>query len=53
MQVMMHQEASVIVGETQDLVQDNNSELRDFLSNTVDTINTHRDRAGDVLNSLL
>jgi predicted outer membrane protein len=50
MQVLMHQEASVLVSNVRDYVND--PAMRDFLSSTVDAINKHRDHAGDVLNNL-
>jgi predicted outer membrane protein len=50
MQVSMHQEASVLVDSLRDFVDD--QDANDFLGNTVDTINDHRDHASDVLDDL-
>jgi predicted outer membrane protein len=50
MQVMMHQEAFVLVGALQDYVQD--GDFRQFLSDTQDTIEQHRKDAGRVLHGL-
>jgi predicted outer membrane protein len=50
MQVMMHQEAFVLVETLQDLVRDD--AFRSFLSDTQDAIESHREHAGDVLNDL-
>jgi predicted outer membrane protein len=51
MQVMMHQEAAVIVGAVRTYV-DTDDAFREFLSNTRDTIEEHRQHAGDVLDDL-
>jgi predicted outer membrane protein len=51
MQVMMHQEALVIVGSVRDLVP-SSGDFRDFLSDTRATIQEHRQHAGSVLRDL-
>jgi predicted outer membrane protein len=50
MQVMMHQEASVIVDNLRGYVQV--SRFDDFLSNTLDTIEQHRQHSIDLLRNL-
>jgi predicted outer membrane protein len=50
MQVSMHQEVSVLLDALRDDVSDSN--MNDFLSDTQDKVNEHRDHAGDVLNDL-
>jgi putative membrane protein len=49
MQVMMHQEAFVVVGGLRDLVV--NEAFRQFLTDTQNTIQQHRNHAGTVLGS--
>jgi predicted outer membrane protein len=50
MQLSMHQEAHVIVDNLRGYVQD--SDMDNFLSDTLDTIDEHRDHARDVLHDL-
>ena len=50
MQISMHQEAHVIVDNLRGYVQD--SDMDGFLSDTLDTIDNHREHAKDVLRNL-
>jgi len=50
MQVVMHQEVAVLLGNVRGYVDD--PDFRDFLSNTIDAVQRHRDHAGDVLDDL-
>ena len=50
MQISMHQEAHVIVDNLRSYVQD--SDMDNFLQDTLDTIDEHRDHAKDVLHDL-
>jgi predicted outer membrane protein len=50
MQVSMHEEVSVLLDAVSTYVSD--SDMSDFLSDTQDKVNAHRDDAGDVLDDL-
>jgi predicted outer membrane protein len=50
MQISMHQEAHIIVDNLSSYVQD--SDMDNFLQDTLDTIDMHRDHAKDVLDNL-
>jgi predicted outer membrane protein len=50
MQVVMHQEVSVLLDNVVGYVDD--PDFRDFLSSTNDAVKNHRDHAGDVLDDL-
>jgi predicted outer membrane protein len=52
MQVMMHQEAFLIVGTVRDALPASASDFRGFLSDTLSAIDKHRTHAEDVLSKL-
>jgi putative membrane protein len=52
MQVMMHQEAFLIVGTVRDAMPASGSDIRGFLSDTLSVIDKHRTHAEDVLSKL-
>lgn len=52
MQIAMHQEASMIVGTVRDAMPASATDMRQFLSDTLTTIDNHLTHAEEVLNNL-